>query len=39
MTIDDRAQLAAVAEQSRAADYRLSALIEAFVLSDLFQRR
>ncbi len=39
MTIDDRVHLAAVAKQSKAADYRLGALIEALVLSELFQRR
>jgi len=39
MTIDDRAQLASLAGQSRAADYRLATIIEALVLSDLFQSR
>lgn len=39
MTIDDRTNLARLAEQSKAADYQLTAIIEALVLSDLFQRR
>ena len=39
MTFDDRAALAKIATQSKAADYRLRAAIEALVLSDLFQQR
>ncbi|MDQ3625143.1 MAG: hypothetical protein M3463_22145 [Verrucomicrobiota bacterium] len=39
MTIDDRGALANVARQSKAADYRLPAIVEAFVLSELFQKR
>ncbi len=38
-TIDDRAALASLAQQGKAADYRLAAIIEALVLSDLFQQR
>ncbi|HTN77533.1 MAG TPA: DUF1588 domain-containing protein, partial [Pirellulaceae bacterium] len=36
---DDRDELAAIAQASRAKDYRLRDLVEAFVLSDLFQQR
>jgi hypothetical protein len=39
MSFDDREALAAIAEQSRAKDYRLRDLVEAFVVSDLFQKR
>jgi hypothetical protein len=39
MTIDDRDALASLARQSKAADYRLPAIIEALVVSDLFQKR
>ena len=39
MTIDDREELAKLADQSRAADYRLDAIVEALILSDLFQSR
>jgi cytochrome c553 len=39
MTLDDREQLAAVANAGKSADYRLQAVVEALVLSDLFQRR
>ena len=39
MTVDDRDDLAALAEQTRAADYRLRDTIEALVLSDLFRKR
>ncbi|HWE04434.1 MAG TPA: DUF1592 domain-containing protein [Tepidisphaeraceae bacterium] len=39
MTIDDRAALAGLARESKAADYRLEPIIEDLVLSDLFQRR
>ena len=39
MTIDDRPALARLAQQSKAADYRLNAIIEALVTSEMFQRR
>jgi mono/diheme cytochrome c family protein len=39
MTYTDRVELSKVAAASRVADYRLPAIIEALVLSDLFQRR
>jgi hypothetical protein len=39
MTLDDREDLARIAAAGRAADFRLRDLIEAFVLSDLFQKR
>ena len=39
MSFDDRDDLAAIAKASRAKDYRLRDLVEAFVLSDLFQKR
>lgn len=39
MTIDDAAQIRAIAEASKADDYRLRSVIENFVLSDLFQKR
>lgn len=39
MSFDDRTGLAAIAEVSRSKDYRLRDIVEAFVLSDLFQRR
>jgi len=39
MTIDDDAQIRAVAEASKKDDYRLRSLIENFVLSDLFRKR
>ncbi|MEM7013524.1 MAG: DUF1592 domain-containing protein [Verrucomicrobiota bacterium] len=39
MTIDDREQIQAIAEKSKADDYRLRAVIENFVQSDLFRRR
>jgi len=39
MTYDDRAALANIAAQGKAADFKLAALIEALVLSELFQRR
>ncbi len=38
-TIDDRDDLAAIAAASRKADYRLAAIVEALVTSDLFQQR
>ena len=39
MTIDDRAELAALAKQTKAADYRLQSIVETLVLSELFQKR
>ncbi len=39
MTLDDRAELARIARQSKAADYRLATIVESLVLSDLFQKR
>jgi mono/diheme cytochrome c family protein len=39
MSMEDRAQLQSIAAQSKQSDYRLRAVIEAFVLSDLFQKR
>ncbi|HTN77261.1 MAG TPA: DUF1588 domain-containing protein, partial [Pirellulaceae bacterium] len=39
MTIDDREQLAKLAQHSQANEYRLATLVEALVLSDLFQSR
>ena len=39
MTIDDRAALASLAQQGKSADYRLGSIVEALVLSDLFQKR
>ncbi|MEQ8785651.1 MAG: DUF1592 domain-containing protein [Pirellulaceae bacterium] len=39
MTIDDRDQLEAIAAVARDRDYRLREIVEAFVLSDLFQKR
>ncbi len=39
LTVDDRAALAELARQSKAADYRLSSIVEALAVSDLFQRR
>ncbi len=39
MTIDDRAALAAIARQSKAADYRLPAIVDALVTSELFLKR
>jgi hypothetical protein len=39
MSIDDRTSLQNLAKQSKAADYRLPAIIEALVLSDEFERR
>jgi hypothetical protein len=38
-SIDDRTSLQNLAKQSKAADYRLPAIIEALVLSDEFQKR
>ena len=39
MSFGDRDDLTAIAKASRAKDYRLRDLVEAFVLSDLFQKR
>jgi mono/diheme cytochrome c family protein len=39
MSFSDRDDLKAIAAASKAKDYRLRDIIEAFVLSDLFQRR
>ena len=39
MTFADRKALTILAEQSKAADYKLATLIEAFVLSEIFQKR
>lgn len=39
MTVDDVAQIKAVAEISRRDDYRLRAIIENLIVSDLFQSR
>jgi len=39
MSFDDRNELLAIAKASRAKDYRLRDIVEAFVLSDLFVKR
>jgi mono/diheme cytochrome c family protein len=39
MSFEDREGLTSIAAASRAKDYRLRDLVEAFVLSDLFQKR
>lgn len=39
MTFDDREALARIAQNSRDADYNLRSLVEALVMSDLFQLR
>ena len=39
MTIDDRDELAKIAATSKANDYRLQSVIEALVLSEIFQKR
>lgn len=39
LSFDDRDELAEIAKISRAKDYRLNDLVEAFVVSDLFQKR
>ncbi|MEN9574156.1 MAG: hypothetical protein RL514_2011 [Verrucomicrobiota bacterium] len=39
MTVDDREALAGIAQQSKAADYRLPAIVEALAASELFQKR
>lgn len=38
-TVDDRDELAALAAESKKSDYRVAAIVEALVLSDLFQQR
>ncbi|HBJ35280.1 MAG TPA: hypothetical protein DDZ51_11110 [Planctomycetaceae bacterium] len=39
LSFDDRNDLAAIAEASRAKDYRLRDILESFILSDLFLKR
>lgn len=39
MTIDDAAQIKAIAQASKAGEYRLRTLIENLVMSELFQKR
>jgi hypothetical protein len=39
MTIDDRSHLAGLAQQSQQDGYRLAGIIEALILSSLFQSR
>lgn len=39
LTFDDREALAAIAEASKAHDYRVRDILETFILSDLFQKR
>jgi hypothetical protein len=39
MTVDDAATLQSIAKTGAESGYRLRTLIEAFVLSDLFQQR
>lgn len=39
MTVDDREDLEAIARSGRESDYRVRAIIEAFVRSDLFTKR
>lgn len=39
LTVDDRAALAALAKQGKAADYRLQEIVAALVVSDLFAQR
>jgi mono/diheme cytochrome c family protein len=39
MTVDDAAQIKAIAQASKQGEYRLRTVIEQFVLSDLFQKR
>ena len=39
MTVDDRSQLAGLAQASKAADYRLADIVEALILAELFQSR
>jgi mono/diheme cytochrome c family protein len=39
MAVDDRAPLAELARRSKAADYKLSAIVEALATSELFQKQ
>ena len=39
MSFSDRAEIKAIAAQSKAQDYRLRDIVEALVCSDLFQKR
>jgi len=39
MTIDDRAQIKAIAEASKHDGYRLRTVIEQLVMSELFRKR
>ena len=39
MSVDDRAALAELARQGKAAEYRLGAIVEALATSELFQKR
>jgi len=39
ITFDDRDKLKEIALKSREKDYRVADILEAFVLSDLFQQR
>ena len=39
MSFDDREDLLAISDAAKAKDYRLRDLLEAFILSDLFQKR
>jgi hypothetical protein len=39
MTFDDRDELESIEAIGRAKDYRVRDILEAFVLSDLFQKR
>ena len=39
ITFEDHDEIAAIAAESKAADYQVRAIVEAFILSDLFQKR
>jgi hypothetical protein len=39
MAVDDRGALAELARRSKAADYRLAAIVEALATSELFQKQ
>jgi hypothetical protein len=39
ISFEDEARLTAVASQSKAAEYRVRSIVEAFIVSDLFQQR
>jgi mono/diheme cytochrome c family protein len=39
VSVDDRRALQQIAQKSKAADYKVAAVVEALVLSDLFQKR